>query len=280
MRQAIRVGFWLAGLAAVWLQGAAAQTPLRVQSQVEGLAFTSLTALPQAPTGADGKDCGFGKPGQTPAGKAVSRAGWPVTGEERLGRLQAVSFAGEFETGTSGSCQVRQGNVALFEGEQLLAIAYARPGARRSIGGILPLEIAGQPAGLRLWDGDFLSQPLADLRAQPDGTLTLQPLASEETRCQGRAVLPMLYGKPINEARRLLQQRGWTPVAGQRSGGWGEPREVALVKAGVIEVESCSGTGFGFCRFSYRGDAGRLDVTTVGDGEMPSVSDYAVRCGS
>ncbi|ONG45850.1 hypothetical protein BKE38_25975 [Pseudoroseomonas deserti] len=265
---------------AMGLQGAMAQAPgLRVQSQVEGLAFSPLSSLPRAPAGADGRLCGFSKPGETPAGRLVSRAGWAVTGEERLGRLQAVSFAGEFESGTSGSCAIRQGNVALFEGEQLLAIAYARPGARRSIGGVLPLEIAGQPAGLRLWDGDFLSQPLADLRAQPDGTLALLPLAAEETRCQGRAVLPNLYGRPITEARRLLQQRGWTPIPGDRANDGVGGREAALVKAGVVEVDSCSGTGFGYCRFGYRGAAGLLDVTTVGDNTVPTVSDYGVRCG-
>ncbi|WP_419898571.1 PASTA domain-containing protein [Roseomonas sp. USHLN139] len=276
MRQAILA----LGLMAIGLQGAWAQAPgLRVQSQVEGLAFTPLAALPPAPRGADGRLCGFAKPGETPAGRLVSRAGWAVTGEEKLGRLQAVSFAGEFQPGTSGSCEIRQGNVALFEGEQILAVAYARPGARRSIGAILPLEIAGQPGGLRLWDGDFLSQPLADLRAQPDGTLALQPLAPEETRCQGRVTLPNLYGKPITEARRLLQARGWTPVPGERQGSDIGGREEALAQAGVVEVDSCSGTGFGYCRFGYRSGSALLDVTTVGDNPVPSVSDYGVRCG-
>jgi hypothetical protein len=90
----------------------------------------------------------------------------------------------------------------------------------------------------------------------------------------------MLYGKPIDEAWRRRLQHGWAPVAAQRSSDWAEPREVALAKAGVVEVESCSGTGFGFCRFAYRSAAGRLDVTTVGDGDMPSVFDYSARCGS
>lgn len=278
MRQAIRAGFLAAAVTGATLASAIAQAPPRVQSQVPGLAFTPLASLPRAPAGADGRLCGFTRPGQTPAGRAVTGAGWVVTGEERLGRLQAVSFAGAFKSGTSGSCEVQQGNVALFEGERLLAVAYAEPGAKRSIGGILPLEIVGQPAGLRLWDGDFLSQPLADLRAQPDGTLALQALAPEETRCQGRATLPLLYGKPIDEARRLLQQRGWTPVPAQRSPGDIDPRADALVKAGITEVESCSGTGFGYCNFTYRGAAGPLSVTTVGDGDRPSVSDYGVQC--
>lgn len=53
-----------------------------------------------------------------------------------------------------------------------------------------------------------------------------------------------------------------------------------LVRRGVPEVEDCSGTGFGFCGYGYRGAAGRLSVTTVGDNDFPSVSGYEVHCGS
>ncbi|MBR0668088.1 hypothetical protein GXW71_27285 [Roseomonas hellenica] len=46
------------------------------------------------------------------------------------------------------------------------------------------------------------------------------------------------------------------------------------------EVEDCSGTGMGFCGHTYRGPAGRLHVTTVGEGSFPSVAGYRAQCGA
>lgn len=270
------------------------------ESRVPGLAITPLASLPPAPASArerQGCETRLMRNPRSEAARQVAAAGWGVTGEEKLGRYQAVSFAGEFQGGTSGSCQVGQGNVAVFEGSRLLAVAYAERGAPRSIGGIAPLW----PDGLRLWDGDFLAAPLADLRpaggaggqggaggagggqaGQPGAPerLALLPLAAEEQVCQGRGRVPNIYGQPIDRARAALLAAGWQPVPGERDPALPEAREKALLQHGVTEVESCSGTGFGFCSYRYRGPAGQLSVTSVGDGELPSVSDYAVRCGA
>lgn len=268
-------------------QGGAAGAPqaagaLRVQSTVAALRFVPLQRLPQAPASAAGAaraTCGhlLGE-ARTPAGREVALAGWGVTGEARIGPYQAVSFVGAFQRGTSGSCLLGEGNVGIFRDAQLLAIAYVAPNSRRTIARAVPLE----QDGLRIWDGDYLSQPLADLHLGADGGLTIQPLAAEERVCGGAASIPNIYGRPINEARGLLARSGWSPVTspGRTARERLDERVADLVRRGVPEVEDCSGTGFGFCRYGYRGAAGTLNVTTVGDNDFPAVSGYGVRCGA
>ena len=102
-------------------------------------------------------------------------------------------------------------------------------------------------------------------------------MAPQETLCGGKAVVPNIYGKPINEARRLLWARGWAPVP-TRPAPEAASREGELAKRGVTEVEGCSGTGFGYCSYNYRGGGGLLSVATVGEGDFPTVSGYSVTC--
>lgn len=255
---------------------------IRVQSMVAALRFVPLQRLPQAPTSAAGAAraaCGhLLAEARTPAGREVALAGWGVTGEVGIGPYQAISFVGAFERGTSGSCQLGQGNLGIFRGADLLAVAYAPGNAGRTIG----RAVAFERDGLRLWDGDFLSQPLADLRLGADGGLAIQPLAAEERVCAGAASVPNIYGRPINEARGLLARSGWSPVTspGRAERERLDSRVADLVRRGVPEVEDCSGTGFGFCGYSYRGAAGALSVTTVGDNDFPAVSGYGVRCAA
>ena len=275
----------LAALAALSLATAPAiaQTPGTAapifQSTVPALRFVPLQRLPRAPAAGSKDLCSHlltSRP-ETPAGRQVAEAGWGVTGEVRLGPYQAVSFVGSYESGTSGSCLLGDGNIGIFQGSSLVAIAYAPAGGKASIA----RAIAFEQDGLRIWDGDFLSQPVADIRLGENGSLTLQPLASVEKVCGGAASIPNIYGKPIDQARGLLQQSGWSPVTPRRS-----PREpldgrvADLTRRGVPEVEDCSGTGFGFCAYGYHGPAGRLSVTTVGDNAFPTVADYAANCGA
>ena len=248
--------------------------PPRVESFVPGIAFSVVQVLPRAPA-AERADCvRLTTKAASRAAAQVAAAGWAVTGEARLGRLQAVAFVGGARGGTSGSCLLTQGNLALFDGTRLLDIAYAEPGARATIGGIEQLA----SDAIRLWDGDELSQPIADIR-QGTSTLAVLPLAPEQRFCAGRAVVPNIYGLPIDIARRLLDIKQWAPLPGEPvAGGIAEGREGELAKRGVVEVESYSGTGFGYCAFRYRNAAARLNVTTIGDADLPAVSGYDVRC--
>lgn len=252
---------------------------LQARSEVKDLAIALATAIPKAPASASDRErCAhMTVDPASSAGRRVAGQGWAVTGEAPLPNgNQAVSFVGKFEGGTSGSCLLSEGNVAIFHDENLLAIAYAPRGSNKSIGKVVPLE-DGQA---RIWGGDYLSQPIADLRVENGGyLLALAPLAAEERRCGGRAILPNIYGMRIDTARKVLESKGWTPVRsdiGDDRNQFG--REIDLVKRGILEVESCSGTGFGFCSFTYRGSAGTLAVTTVGDDEFPSVSGLSTQC--
>lgn len=282
----VAVAFVLGLSGAAWAiegQGAVGidQEPeaLQARSEVKSLAIALAGAIPKAPPSAASREfCEhLTTQPKSPAGRLVASRGWAVTGEVRLpeGR-QAVSFAGKFEHGTSGTCLVSEGNVAVFRGERLLAIAYAPRAARDTIGKVVPLE----GGGARIWSGDYLSQPLADLRVENGGTLlALAPLAAEESLCGGRATVPNVYGMPIDRARKVLAAQGWTPLKGAIGNDRAQfGRELDLIERGILEVESCSGTGFGYCAYCYRGPAGTLSVSTVGDGEFPTVSGYDVTC--
>lgn len=269
------------------VQGASQGAPapagtLRLQSTVEAVRIAPLQRLPGAPSSATGQGraaCQHQlEPPATPAGREVALAGWGVTGEVAVGPYQAVSFVGAFQRGTSGTCLLGEGNIGIFRGTELLAIAYAPPNAARTIGRAIALE----QDGLRIWDGDYLNQPLADMRIGADGSVTVQPLAAQEAVCNGAASIPNIYGRRINEARALLQRSGWAPAIsrGRAEREQLDGRVAGLVRRGVPEVEDCSGTGMGFCGYTYRGAAGTLSVTTVGEGDFPTVAGYRARCGA
>ncbi|MBW6401475.1 hypothetical protein KPL78_26730 [Roseomonas sp. HJA6] len=256
-------------------QPAAAQPAPAIRSDIPALRFVPLQRLPRAPAmrGADLCRHLLSAP-RTEAGRQVAAAGWAVTREAKLGPYDVVSFVGAIEPGTSGSCRLGDGNLGIFRAGGLVAIAYAPTAGAAAIGTLRPF---GADA-LRLWDGDFLSQPVADLRLGAGDGLTIQPLAAEEPVCGGSAMVPNIYGRPIDQARAMLLRHGWTPAppAGPREGN--DPRVTELVRRGLPEVEDCSGTGFGFCGFTYRGTAGTLNVTTVGDNDVPAVAGYDAIC--
>ncbi|MHA6690898.1 hypothetical protein [Devosia sp. A449] len=249
-----------------------------IRSTVVGIAITPLSKLPPAPSIADASEfCAhLAIPPTSPGGLVAERAGWRVTGELDIGVLTAVSFVGGFEPGTSGSCQSHDGNVGFFAGKALVAVAYAAPSAPLPLGRI---ERFGNH-GLRLWDGDYLPQPLADISLGADGAITIAALAAEETFCGGGAIVPYIYGLPLAEARNKIGQFGWMPVE-PSLGEWPDQRSADLAALGLTEVTGCSGTGFGYCGFEYHSAQGRLSVSSVGEAEppaTPTVAGYTVTC--
>ena len=151
-------------------------------SEVRGLDFRLSSRLPRSPAAVpDSNACGVIKP-STSAGKLVAAKGWGVTGEAKLKTYQVVSFAAMFEPSTSGTCEVEQGNVAVFFGSKLLAIAYAGRTYRQSIGRIAPLE----NGGVRLFSGDIVSVPVGDLQMLDGYLFRLSPAASKD-RLGGRS---------------------------------------------------------------------------------------------
>ncbi|KVH40409.1 PASTA domain-containing protein [Burkholderia cepacia] len=254
---------------------AAAQTTAsapRVVSELKDIRMKPLANLPMAGSAIERGDCSQRviQPKSAAAG-LVAAQGWAVLSDVPLGPYRAISFAGRLEAATSGTCSITQGNVAVFENGKLIALAYGKSAEDTAIGRLAPLE----GGAVRIWDGDIAPSPAGDLHVDRDGTLRLSRVADEDAVCKGRAKVPNVYNMPIDKARKALIANGWDPV---RGGASGEPRQSALVKRGIVETESCAGTGLAFCDFGYTGPAGRLTLTTLGDGALPSVTDYDVKC--
>ena len=254
---------------------AAAQTTAsapRVVSELKDIRMKPLANLPMAGSANDRGDCSqlVIQP-KSAAARLVAAQGWAVMSDMPLGPYRAISFAGQMEAATSGTCSITQGNVAVFENGRLIALAYGKSAEDTAIGRLAPLE----SGAVRIWDGDIAPSPAGDLHVDRDGTLRLSRVADEDAVCKGRAKVPNVYNMPIDKARKALIANGWNPV---RGGASGEPRQSALVRRGIVETESCAGTGLAFCDFGYTGPAGKLTLTTVGEGALPSVTDYDVKC--
>ncbi len=246
---------------------------LDLVSQVDELTVTDLHRLPANPDALDQVE--FCTAVITPSsgpGQAVARKGWAVTGEVEANGLTFISFAGRLDLGTSGSCLLSEGNIAIFRKTSLMGLIYAEAGARRGIG-----AIAAQEGALRVWDGDYPARPLADLRLHGSDLVVVSAVASRDPYCEGAVSLPNLYGLPIHLARRFLLDEGWTPVPAK-------PEDLPFTRdlsAILPEVQGCSGTGFGFCDFAYDQGGAVLSVTTMGEAEppdSPAVVGYGVTC--
>ena len=243
---------------------------LMVRSLVPGIDITRIAALPKAPASASTRqDCGTLDQARSDGGKIANASGWGVTAEAKLGAYDAVSFAGKFEPLTSGSCEISAGNVALFQGRQLMALVYAPSHSRQSIGNLQPLGDK-----LRILDGDLIPMPVGDLRLSGDGTIEVNPLPDTDPICRGQGVVPNMYGKSIRQARKTLMAQGWRPVKSSSL----DPLAQDLHQSGIGEADGCAGTGFAFCSYYYRKSNMELGVTTFGDSDAPPVVNYSAVC--
>jgi hypothetical protein len=210
----------------------------------------------------------------TAEGRSIRQKGWAVTAEAEANGLTLITFAGKGETGTSGSCWITNGNLAIFAAGQIMGLVYAAPDAKRTIG-----EIGQAGSSLRLWDGDWLQRPIADLRLQGADLVIVSPVALRDEVCKGAVSVPNLYGLPIHLARRFLLEEGWVPQpAAPDAGMWPWMLEM---QAKLPEVQGCGGTGFGVCDYAYGKAGATLSVTTAGDVHLPDtppVVGYDVTC--
>lgn len=244
-------------------------------SDLPGLSLVALSDLPRSPESGvvdqfEARCEDFRAKDLTATGQAVESLGWKVTSEAALGRYRVVSFVSGFDPGTSGICSARNGNIGVFDGTRLVALAYAPGGSDLAPGPVDALE----SGALRVWDGGYPAPPLGELRLERD-QLRLTGVASERTFCDRSATVPNVYGQPIETARKTLIARGWRPLPPEEAPG-GYDRASELAGRGVIEVEVCSGTGMGYCGFKYQGAGGVLGVTTAG--EDYHVLGYGVIC--
>ncbi|MDN7425940.1 PASTA domain-containing protein [Burkholderia sp. AU45388] len=258
--------------------GTASAEPLRTGSDIAGASLVPLDTLPHSPeNGSLDPFCTrYRAKTTTAAGREVAQRDWIVTSEAPLGRYTVVTFASGFNAGTSAICFARNGNIGVFDGTTLVALGYTARKAGWQLGSADRLE----SGALLIWGGDGPAPPVGELHER-NGELRLTGVAAESTHCNGRAVVPNVYGKPLDAARKILIAHGWQPL---------RPREkpdamdgaATLAKHGIIEAEACSGTGVGYCALRYRNAAGVLGVTTVGgEPDRPAantVIDYQVAC--
>nr|WP_249183261.1 hypothetical protein [Burkholderia cenocepacia] len=258
--------------------GTASAEPLRTGSDIAGASLVPLGTLPHSPeSGSLDPFCTqYRAKTTTAAGREVAQRNWIVTSEAPLGRYTVVTFASGFNAGTSAICFVRNGNIGVFDGTTLVALGYTARKAGWQLGSVDRME----NGALLVWGGNGPGAPVGELH-EASGGLRLTRVAAERAFCDGRAVVPNVYAKPLDVARRILIAHGWQPL---------RPREkpdamdgaATLAKHGIVEAEACSGTGVGYCALRYRNAAGVLGVTTVGgEPDEPSantVIDYQVGC--
>ncbi|RQU84414.1 hypothetical protein DF133_28440 [Burkholderia cenocepacia] len=268
----------IAVLASATFGGTASAEPLRTGSDIAGASLVPFGTLPRSPeNGSLDPFCTQYRAKTTmAAGREVAQRNWIVTSEAPLGRYTVVTFASGFSAGTSAICFARNGNIGVFDGTTLVALGYTARKANWQLGSADRLE----SGALLIWGGDGPAPPVGELH-EHNGELRLTRVAAESTHCNGHAVVPNVYGKPLDAARKILIAHGWQPL---------RPREkpdamdgaATLAKHGIVEAEACSGTGMGYCALRYRNAAGVLGVTTVGgEPDRPSantVIDYQVAC--
>ena len=256
--------------------------PIILASSVKGLHIALIKKLPRAPSEKSISEvCAYAviQP-ITVAGKAAVGMGWHVTSEEALGRYFAVGIFSEAHDGTSNTCLISDGKVVIFEGDNPIAIVVASPTngeINGPIGGIVKTTI---PNTLRILDWTP-APPTADLKVTPDG-LAIVPLSETDPACSGRLQVPNVWGLTFNQARAKLAKYGWHPIpyvkVASSDDTFDDPYARELRKHGAVEVDQCSGTGWGFCIAHYKhGTGAMLKLVTIGDGPE-EVSDYSVTC--
>ena len=114
----------------------------------------------------------------------------------------------------------------------------------------------------------IMKKSLSVIAATTIATLLVPTIAVAQTIPKN-----LKQGMPYAQARKTLLNSGWQAVAHSpnrdRSGAMNY-----LIKLGYNEVETCSGTGMGFCRFSFTNANGqKLAVVTVNNqpGQKPKL---------
>lgn len=205
---------------------------------------------------------------KSPGGRFAARNGWIVTSETKLGDYDAINFVGALEPATSATCFHKDGNLAVFDGPRLKAIAYLNDPSESALGSAEQID----QRRIRLNTG-MPGAPYADVVLR-DG-IYIEQTAKEDKVCGGAAVVPNIYNEDIRQARKRLRVYGWQPQKSSEeiNGGLDED----LKAEGVVEVEACAGTGYGFCKFNYVHSKGfGLEVISAGDD--PNVIGFEAYC--
>lgn len=255
--------------------GGAFANTLQFASQVSEIKVVELLKLPIGPVSLQDeyyRQCSNSDDEiNSAAGKVVAAKNWLVTSEVQRAGLTFVSFVGSVEPGTSGSCKQNDGNVGIFRGESLLGIVYADKTADRTIGRIQALE----GNRLRIWDGSDLKMPLADLDIIGGDLVIVRNVSNRDSFCGGSSSAPNIFNLPIHLARQVLFSEGWEtgPVPPEADNMSLERRKL------LPELDTCSGTGFGYCAYTYRKEPEQI-IRVITVGEPDWVVSFSVQCGA
>jgi hypothetical protein len=110
---------------------------------------------------------------------------------------------------------------------------------------------------LRISDGTGAAPPIAEIRIGSNG-IRVEQLATADAVCRSHLSVPNVFDRPISSASRILLRVGWRPLRGR------------------LGLRECSGTGVGYCLFTYRQGRRSLDIVTVG--EERHVVNYEPHC--
>ena len=116
------------------------------------------------------------------------------------------------------------------------------------------------------------NQDIAEYREQIEQFVTAQTFLSEKAR------LSLKEGRLYAAARRVLVADGWTPVDNYENLSEIDREHNVVKNLRFHEMETCSGTGMGYCNFVFENEDGKiLTITTFENEEAePKVSGYRI----
>lgn len=227
-------------------------TTVKISKEVQGFLFTKLDDIPSGPSpDVSGSLCeSFIK--QDPKfeeAKDIEEKGWSILDEKSFGFYKFVTFAGRF-VNSQGFCEIQEGNLALFETDDLIGVLYAAS-KEYSLFGTLQIIEGGK---IRLWNGmKPVPSPVADIEVGLN-LIEVNPLSTIDSFCEGHELVPNLHiSDDASKHDSLLDKFGWHHHT----------------------HEGCS-SGLGFCTDVYTNGRSFLEVVSMSAGR--EVSDYQVHC--
>ena len=206
-----------------------------------------------------------------PETETISSNGWAILSEIKFAQYLLVSFAGKLEWGTSGSCRISSSSIAVFQNGLLEGVISSKK-PESSVIGFLQLMDGGF---VRINSGEWLQKPVFDIKLDRY-ELTVQEVSSYTSYCNGRSIIPNVYGLAINQSRDELFKLGFKrKVTAHLSPSYGRDY---FKTDGIVEFEWCSATGFGFCKFNYSNNYSNVSLITAGEDRYPAVVDIHVSC--
>lgn len=257
----------------VWYQAGG----YRMGSLVPDAAIVPIQGLPVIPHEKSENDfCSRYKDPPGVEARSARGRGWRTDYDVSFGPITFVNIFRHYEY-VGAMCYEDGARFVLFDHGAPIAAIISGARGEGAIGSVEKME----SGALRLVNslGDA---PFGDLFLT-GRTIEIRSLPAADTVCDGRHMVPNVFGMPIEKARRILGKAGWTPITAAPPTVANDPDNstevednldrIDLYGRGIKEVTECN--PMGFCAFSYQSDGARLDLSTHGN-----VNDYGVDCAS